>query len=64
MVADSDRNEGVLLIHVWREEHGIAGLRARISSVARLEEAEPYVRIVATTDDVLAAVRTWLAELS
>jgi len=64
MVADGDQNEGVLVIRVWREDHGVAGLRARITSVARLEDTEPRVRTVATTEDVLAAVRTWLAELS
>jgi hypothetical protein len=62
-MAETKRRTGVLLIRAWFEDDAESGLRARI--ITSLDVTAPVVATTAaaTTDDVLAAVHSWLDAL-
>jgi hypothetical protein len=51
---------GVFVARAWLEEEPEVRLRVRIMHSAALGTGEQQVRIVATPDEVVAAVREWL----
>jgi hypothetical protein len=51
---------GVLVVRVWMESSGVAGLRARVSASAGHGAADLPVATAASPEAVATAVRSWL----
>jgi hypothetical protein len=51
---------GLLVVRAWVESDDGGGLRARITQVLDLESGDESVTVVASVDEVVAAVRAWL----
>ena len=56
----SDGADGVMVISVWTDEAG-GGFLARVTMSG--SAPDPQVRIVASAEEVVAAVSEWLDEL-
>ncbi len=54
---------GVLVIRAWLEDGTAAELRARLISVDDVETGQERVSWAASTEEVCAAVATWLEEI-
>jgi hypothetical protein len=56
---ETTESDGVLVVSVWR--HGGEGFLARLTASGPLGDS---VEVVASPDDLLASVRTWVESLS
>jgi hypothetical protein len=63
-MGQNERHTGVLLIRAWFEDDPESGLRARILTSLDVTEPVVAIAVAATTEDVLAAVRSWLDALA
>jgi hypothetical protein len=59
-----ERHTGVLLIRAWFEGDHENGLRARILTSLDITRPVAATALAATTEDVLAAVHSWLDALA
>jgi hypothetical protein len=54
---------GVLVIRAWIETDGAGRLRARITQTIDIEQRDQTSTVVATADEICAAVRLWISTL-
>ena len=52
---------GVLVVRIWVEGELPSGLRARVTRTLDVSSRDQRTTVVATTDEIEDAVRTWLA---
>jgi hypothetical protein len=61
-VRDTETGDGVLVISVWQEQGAENGFRARL--VYGPAEEQPVSTVASDPADVLAAVQTWLRQVT
>ena len=54
---------GTLMVRLWIEPGHATGVRARITQ-ALDADAEPWVAVAGSADDICAIVRTWVEEVT
>lgn len=62
MSPSGPERSGLLVVRAWTED-GAPRLRARIVYMTDVTQGMQVERLAATSDEVEAAVRSWLAEL-
>jgi len=60
MKTQSSDRTGILIVRLWTEENAGEGLRARITQTLDSAGHEKAIATAGTTEDIYAAVRTWV----